>query len=87
MRLQALIDDSDDPEIGENMNQIYAILRPKLNTSYLLIECLNLFGYEGGFDRLVGLIAKQKITDLNLLQHLLSCLEKSIFMLHRDFAK
>ena len=64
------IDDSKDIKIRENENQIYAVLRPPFSTSYLLIECLNLFGSEGGYDKILDLLQNENTISFNLLHDL-----------------
>ena len=71
-RARALIDDSTDSKINENSSQTYAVLRPRLNKSSLLIECLNLFGSEGGYDKILSLLINENSPKLELLHELLS---------------
>ena len=81
------IDDSSDPNIKENETQVYAVIRPKLNKSYLLIECLNLFGSEGGYDKILELLANTLLIDFQLLDDLLNWLDICLPMYHRDFIR
>ena len=66
-----LVDDSRDPEIKEIKNQVYAVLRPSFSTSYLLIECLNLFGSEGGYGKILDLLLIKDSIDIDFLETLL----------------
>ena len=66
------IDDSGDPKVKQNDHQIYAVLRPLISSSHLLIDCLNLFGFEGGYDKMLDLINKENLNGLKLLDDLLS---------------
>ena len=70
LKRKVLIDDSKDPEININENQVYAMFRPSLSTSYLLIECLNLFGSEGGYDKILDLLHNENPISFNLLDDL-----------------
>ena len=81
------IDESSDPKVKENDNQIYAVYRPLICTSHLLIDCLNLFGFEGGYDKMLDLINKENLNGLKLLDDLLSWLGNSFCMYHRDFIR
>ena len=68
-----IIDDKGDPKIKDDQNKIYAVLRPKLSTSTMLINCLNLFGSEGGFDKILNLMTSDNYPDVDLLRNLFSC--------------
>ena len=50
--------DSSDTIIRGNKNQVYAVFRPLLSKSFLLTECLNVFGSEGGYDKILDLLHK-----------------------------
>ena len=70
-KVKAVIYDSADPKIKGN-NLIYAVLRPRLNKSSLLIECLNLFGSEGGYDKILSLLTNENSRKFELLHEFLS---------------
>ena len=84
---KVLIDDNNDPKVKENENQAYAVLRPKLNSSSLLIECLNLFGSEGGYDKILDLILSKNFIGFDLIDRLLMLFDKPFCMFHRDFIR
>ena len=71
IKQKVLIDDRKDPQIGENENQVYVVFRPNLSTSYLLVECLNLFGSEGGYDKIIDLLKNKNTVSFDLLENLL----------------
>ena len=81
------IDDSHDSKYGKKKNQFYAVLRPKLNTSSLLIDCLNLFGSEGGFDRILDMLISKTSIDFDFLILLLKCFRKTFYMYHKEFIR
>ena len=81
------IDESSDPKVKENDNQIYAVYRPLICTSHLLTDCLNLFGSEGGLDKILDLIINDSVIGLNLLGDLLCLISKSLCLYHRDFIR
>ena len=64
------VDDSKDPKIRENENQIYAVFRSAFSKSYLIIECLNLFGSEGGYDKMLDLLNNENTISFDLLDDL-----------------
>ena len=45
---ETVVDDSNDPPIKEGDQIIYAVIRPRKSKSYVLIQCLKLFGEQGG---------------------------------------
>ena len=79
------IDDSHDSAHSKKKNHIYAVHRPKLKTSDFLINCLNLFGSQGGFDRMLYVLISKKSIDYKLLISLLKCFGKSYYIYHKDF--
>lgn len=84
---ETVIDDSNDPQIKEGEDMIYAVIRPRKSKSYLLIQCLNLFGQEGGYEKILAKIAdKENPIDFQTLSHYMDCLGKVYPMYHRDFA-
>ena len=66
-----LIDDRKDPETRENDNQVYAVFRPNFSASYLLIDCLNLFGSEGGYGKILDLLQNENTISFYLLDDLI----------------
>lgn len=83
---ETVIDDSTDPQIKEGEPMIYAVIRPSKCKSYLLVQCLNLFGELGGYDRLLAKMTdKENPIDLDLLGHFMECLGRVFPMYHRDF--
>ena len=68
---KVFIDDTMDPEIKENDNQVYAVFRPTLSTSKLLIDCLNLFGFEGGYDKILDLLHNESSINFGLFEDLI----------------
>ena len=57
------VEDKDDPQIDDEMNPIYAVLRPNICISNLLVECINHFGSQGGFRKILNMVEnKQKFS-------------------------
>ena len=83
-----IIDDASDPQVREGENPIFAVLRPRKSKSYLLIECLNLFGSQGGYDKMLDIMNdRENPIDFTLLAHYMDCIGKVFPMYHRDFVK
>jgi hypothetical protein len=83
---ETVIDDSSDPQIKEGEPMIYSVIRPSKCKSYLLVQCLNLFGELGGYDKLLAKMTdKENPIDLDLLGHYMECLGRVFPMYHRDF--
>ena len=81
-----MIDDSSDPQVKEDEEPIYACIRPSKCKSSLLVECINLFGRQGGFDKILEkLTDKENPIDLDLLAYYMECLGRIYPMYHRDF--
>ena len=84
---ETVIDDSNDQPIKEGDKIIYAVIRPRKSKSYLLIQCLNLFGEEGGYDKILGKITdKRNPIDFEALAYYMDWIGKVFPMYHRDFA-
>jgi hypothetical protein len=81
-----VIDDSTDPQLKPEDPMIYAVTRPSKCKSYLLVQCINLFGELGGFDKILEIMTnKDKPIDLELLAKYMECLGRVYPMYHRDF--
>ena len=87
LKWKVYIDDSKDPKARENENQIYAVFRPAFSTSYLLIDCLNLFGSEGGYDKILDLLQNENTISFDLLDDLVYWIGEAFYIYHRDFIK
>lgn len=84
---ETVIDDSNDPQINDGDKMIYAVIRPRKSKSYLLIQCLNLFGEEGGYDKILEKIYDDKDPiSFSTLAFYMDCIGKVYPMYHRDFA-
>ena len=70
-QLKMLIDDSSDSKIRGNEDQVFAVFRPTLGTSKLLIDCLNLFGFEGGYDKILDLLYNANPISFSLFEDLI----------------
>jgi hypothetical protein len=80
------IDDSSDPPIKDGEPIIYAVIRTRKCKSYLLVECLNLFGELGGYDKILQRMSDEKEPiSFELLSFYMECLGKVFPMYHRDF--
>lgn len=67
---ETVVDDSNDPPIKEGDQMTYAVIRPRKSKSYVLIQCLNLFGEQGGYDAILARIAdKLNPVDFQTLSH------------------
>jgi len=80
------VDDSNDLQVKEGEEMVYAVTRPRKSKSYLLIECLNLFGKLGGYDQMLEKMSDTKEPiSFELLSHYMECLGKVFPFYHRDF--
>ena len=81
-----VIDDSSDPQIKEGEDMIYAVIRPRKCKSYLLVDCLNLFGKLGGYDKMLERMNdKENPIEFELLAHYMESIGKVYPMYHREF--
>jgi hypothetical protein len=81
-----IIDDANDPQVKEGDEPIYAVVRPRKCKSYLLVECMNIFGRLGGFDKILEKMSnKDDPIDFTLLSHYMDSIGKVFPMYHRDF--
>ena len=81
-----MIDDSSDPPFNEGEEKLFAVIRPNKCKSSLLVECINLFGSQGGFDQILEKICdKKNPINLDLLAYYMECLGRIYPMYHKDF--
>ena len=75
--------DSFECEDYEDPDDVYAVYRGKLTThSFHLIDFLNAFGDEGGFDAIIERLSHHEpMIDLNNLSRLISTLSKVSFII------
>ena len=62
-------------------------MRPTISTCPLHIECLNLFGSEGGYDKILDFLKDANSIDSDLLKDLIILSGNAFLMYHRDFVR
>ena len=62
-------------------------MRPTISTCPLHIECLNLFGSEGGYDKILDFLKDANSINSDLLEDLIILSGNAFLMYHRDFVR
>ena len=62
-------------------------MRPTISTCSLHIECLNLFGSEGGYDKILDFLKDANSINSDLLEDLIILSGNAFLMYHRDFVR